>query len=334
VTAVAPENQPPYDMSKPDRGYQTVLNGAAYIVMADRYWRATGDDAILAELWDSLKACNDFSLNLRPAYGLSQVMAMPTPGSDHHALGETEWFEAPEPGWRGYVTHAGGVRLAQVQIMRRMAEAMEDADYAAKCDAWLAAGAQALEEKLWNGTYYLNFNEPETGQKSDLVFGYQLDGQWIADWHGLPPVFPPERAQTVLHTLRETNYRLSQSGLVNYANPDGTPAKVGGYGTYSYFPPELFMLAMTYMYAGQRDFGLRLLERCLTNLMRWGYLWDWPNIIRGDADTGQRDFGADYYQDLMLWAVPAALAGQDLTGPLQPGGLLARVVEAARGAVQ
>ena len=238
-------------------GYQTVLNGACYVIMVDRYWQVSGDDAVLAEFWDSLKRCNDFSMNLRPAYGLAQVMAMPTPGTDTHGLGDTEWFEAPEPGWKGYVTHAGGVRMAQVQIMRRMAAAMGDDAYHARCDAWLEAGAQALEEHLWAGEYYLNFNEPETGQKSDLVFGYQLDGQWVTDWHGVAGAFPPSRVERTLQTVAATNCALSQSGAVNYATAEGEPAKVGGYGTFSYFPPELYMLAMTYMYNGQQEFGLR-----------------------------------------------------------------------------
>jgi uncharacterized protein (DUF608 family) len=331
ITATDPANKPPYDLASPEPGYQTVLNGACYIVMVDRYWRALGDDNVLAEFWDSLKRCNDFSMNLRPAYGLSQVIAMPTPGTDSHGLGDTEWFEAPEPGWKGYVTHAGGVRMAQVQIMRRMATAMRDDEYIQQCDAWLEAGADALEEQLWAGDYYLNFNEPETSLRSDLVFGYQLDGQWITDWHGLPGVFPPARVEKTLQTIRQMNCALSQSGAVNYANPDGIPARVGGYGTFSYFPPELFMLAMTFMYEGQRAFGLDLLHRCLYNITcRWGYTWDMPNTVRGDADTGQRAFGADYYQNMMLWAVPAALAGQDLRGPLQPGGHVERVLQAGK----
>ena len=326
VTANGPDNHPPYGLARPDTGYQTVLNGACYIVMADRYWRTRKDDDFLREFWDSLKRCNDFSMNLRPAYGLSQVMAMPTPGTDGYSLGDTEWFEAPEPGWKGYVTHAGAVRMAQVQIMRRMAESMGDAAYIAQCDEWLAAGARVLEEQLWAGTHYRNFIEPETGQCSDLIFGYQLDGQWIADWHGVPGVFPPERIATTLDTLRKVNCSLSQSGAVNYANPDGTPAKVGGYGTFSYFTPELYMLAMTFVYGGQREFGLDLLKRCLANLVRWGYVWDAPNTFRGDVDSGQRAFGADYYQNMMLWGVPAALRGEDLTGPCQPGGLVAKVI--------
>ena len=140
----------------------------------------------------------------------------------------------------------------------------------------------------------MNFNEPETGHKSDLIFGYQLDGQWVTDWHGVAGAFPPSRVERTLQTVAATNCALSQSGAVNYATAEGAPAKVGGYGTFSYFPPELYMLAMTYMYNGQQEFGRDLLQRCLHNIScRWGYTWDAPNTVRGDADTGQRAFGAD-----------------------------------------
>ena len=325
VTASDPARREPYDLAAPDKGYQTVLNGACYVAMADRYWRIAGDDGFLRAFWDSLKRCNDFALNLRPDYGPSQVVAMPTPGTDGHALGDTEWFEAPEPGWKGYVTHAGGIRLAQVAIMRRMALAMGDAAYAARCADWLQAGQQALEDVLWNEICYWNFKEPETGSQSDLVFGYQLDGQWIARAHGLEGVFPPDRVATTLDTIRAVNCRLSQSGAVNYARTDGRAAPVGGYGPFSYFPPELFMLSMTYMYEGHRDFGLALLQRCLANIARWGYVWDFPNTTRGDCDTGQRTFGADYYQNMMLWAVPAALQDADLAGPNRERGLAQRI---------
>jgi uncharacterized protein (DUF608 family) len=330
ITAREEANKAPYELAHPDLGYQTVLNGACYVVMVDRYWRSCGDNNFLAEFWSSLKRCNDFSMNLRSSYGLSQVVAMPTPGTDNSPLGDTEWFEAPEPGWKGYVAHAGGVRMAEVAIMRRMAEAMNDLEYVKKCDDWLQAGSKALEEKLWAGSYYLNFNEPETGQKSDLIFGYQLDGQWITDWHGLPGAFPKERVEKTLETIRNANCKISQTGATNYANPDGTPAKVGGYGPFSYFTPELFMLAMTYIYEGQRDYGLYLLRRCLENVVRWGYMWDYLNMTRGDVDSGQRGFGADYYQNMMLWALPAALAGQDLSNPCQPGGLVQRVISAGQ----
>ena len=131
---------------------QESLNAVCVIAMVDRLWQLSGKEpAWLEEFWESLKRCNDWNLNLRPDYGLSQVLSMPAGDAG------TEWFEAPEPGWKGYATHAGGIRMSQVAIMRRMAAAMKDAPYVAKCDAWLSAGTEALEKHLWNekaGSYF------------------------------------------------------------------------------------------------------------------------------------------------------------------------------------
>ena len=314
---------PACDIAVPSRGYQTVLNGACYVIMADRYWKRTGDKEMLREFWDSLKRCTDWSFSLRPEYGPSQVLAMPTGNAD------AEWFEAPEPGWKGYFTHGGGVRLAQAAVMREMAVTMDDREYLAKCDAWIEASQKALEEHLWAGNCYYNFHEPETGEKSDFVFGYQLDGEWIADYQGVQGIFPKNRIDTTLETIKNINCQISSTGAVNYANTDGSPAQVGGYGTYSYFPPELLMLAMNYMYEGQQEFGMFLAKRCWENITcSKGYTWDAPNIMQGDANEGHRRWGWDYYQNMMLWSLPAAINGQDLTGPCRKGGLVQRVIEA------
>ena len=41
-------------------------------------------------------------------------------------------------------------------------------------------------------------------------------------------------------------------------------------------------------------------------------------------------YGADYYQDMMLWAVPAALKGERLAAPCKKGGLVDRIIQAAK----
>lgn len=46
------------------------------------------------------------------------------------------------------------------------------------------------------------------------------------------------------------------------------------------------------------------------------------------GDTGERVYGTDYSQDMMLWALPAAIAGTDLAGPCRPGGLVDRIIGA------
>jgi len=317
---------PPVDFAKPTRGYQTALNGPCYVDMLDRYLLCHDKDRkIVHEFYNSVKKNTVFTVNLRPEYEIGdRIISMPSGNVG------TEWFEAPEPGWFGMVPHVGGIHLANLRMSQRMAEAVGDSEFAQQCREWIEAGVNSTETKMWAATHYLTYWEPESGKKSDLVFGYQLDGQWMAKFHGLDGVFRADRVKTTLETIKRCNAALSKSGAANYAHADGTPAPVGGYGTYSYFPPEVLMLAMTYMYEGERQFGIDLARRCWENIVcKWRYTWDMPNIMRGDADTGERTYGHDYYQDMMLWSLPAALEGKDLGAPVKPGGLVHRILQAA-----
>jgi uncharacterized protein (DUF608 family) len=317
---------PPVDFANTTRGYQFATNGISLAAMLDRYYLCYSDQdpGFVNEFYPMLKQCMIWTVNLRPAYPIGEsIIAMPTGDAG------AEWFEASDPGWYGMAAHIGGLHLAQLRITQRFAGLAGDTAFAQECQAWISSAAEVMQTQLWTGTYYLNYFEPETGRKSDLVFGYQLDGQWITDHHGLLTALPKAQVQTTLETIKG-NVALSSTGAVNYANPDGTLTDVGGYGPYSYFPPEALMLAMTYIYEGQIDYGLDLAYKVWHNLVcAQGYTWDMPNIMNGSVDNGRRSYGWDYYQDMMLWSLPAALAGLDFGRPAKPGGLVARVLEAS-----
>ena len=321
-------NTAPIDFASTTRGYQFATNGISLAAMLDRYFLCYPErrKEFVREFYAVLKRCMIWTVNLRPEYPLGdRIIAMPTGNVG------TEWFEAPEPGWAGMTAHVGGLHLAQLRITERFAEAAGDKAFAEQCREWLKAGCESMERKLWTGSYYLNYWEPETNRKSDLVFGYQLDGEWITDHHGLPSALPKNRVQQTLQTIKHCNVAVTKYGAVNYARADGTPAPVKGYGTYSYFPPEALMLAMNFMYEGQKDLGLELAHKVWHNLVcSQGYTWDMPNIMRGDVDTGERTYGNDYYQDMMLWSLPAALEGKDFGAPMRPGALVDRILRAAR----
>ncbi|MBI4584810.1 MAG: hypothetical protein HY717_12415 [Planctomycetes bacterium] len=150
----------------------------------------------------------------------------------------------------------------------------------------------------------------------------QLDGDWANFFHGLPGVFRTDRAKIVLETVKKTC--LVETGAISFASREGEKELT----TYGIFVPEIMILGMTYMYQGESKLGLDIVRRLMDNLVRHQRIgWDLPNMIR--ADTGARTFGTDYYQNMILWSLPAALAGQDLTGPSKPGGLVDRVLKAA-----
>lgn len=328
------------EMAIPSPGYQTTLNGPCYVDMVDRYWQRTGDDAVIKEFYDSIKRNTIYTMNLRS--GPDGVASVPNgnrnPTQPNGRPGSgLDWFEGN--GFFGMTPHVAGIHLAHLRIVERMAEKAGDHAFADQCRGWFQEGSHSVEDKLWTGTYYLNYYEPETGKKSDLVFGYQLDGDWMAFYHGLPEVFKTDRAKTTLNTIKNTCMALTPYGAANFCNPDGTPAtseqymaEAWGldYGSFGYFPPEVFMLAATYMYQDQMELGAELAKSCLEGITRWGYTWTQPNIVNGA--TGKRVYGSDYYQNMMLWAVPAAFQRQDLAAFARQGGLIDRVIAAGKKA--
>ena len=312
------------DFASPRYFWQVSLNGTCYVDMVDRVWQRTGDDRVLEDYYASLKRCTTYTMDLRKGPG--GVISMPE-------VGGMEWFELGE--WMGMCSHLGGLRLAHLRIMERMAQDMGDDDYVARCREWYADGSRAMEEEMWAGSYYLNYYDLETGKKSDDVMGYQLDGQWAADFHGLPSVFKPDRIKKTLETISRCNVALTpEVGAANFSRPDGQPLPTGSevaeYGPYAMFTPELLLLAMTYIYAGEAEFGLELARRHWETLVcRQRHPWDMPNTVRGD--TGQRIYGTDYYQAMMLWALPAALEGKDIRAHGLEGGFVDRIIQAGKG---
>jgi len=294
------------------------------VEMVDKLWLRTGDGAVVKEFYDAVKRTTIHTMNLRPDYGEKQVISMPTGDKD------SEWVEFVP--LYGLVSHVGGLHLAQLRMAKRMAQEVGDAEFAKQCDQWFEAGSGALEEYLWADTHYLLYHEFQSGKKSDVLMGCQLDGQWLAQFHGLPGVFRPDRVKTTLETISKANADPQRCpyGMRVFANADGSKAK----GSFSYwgdagtFSSEGFMLGMTYLYNGQRDEGEDVIRRTLAYVMiRNGYTWDFPLVW--EVDSGKRVYGSDYYQNMMLWSVPAVMAGQDLSGPCKPGGLVDRILRAA-----
>ena len=84
------------------------------------------------------------------------------------------------------------------------------------------------------------------------------------------------------------------------------------------------------MYAGQAEFGLEVMRRMIHKIhCERGMSWYGSNIV--DSPGGELAFGTEYTIGTQLWAVPAAMLGQDLRAPSQPGGLVDRVLRAAAG---
>lgn len=305
---------PPRDFTKASYEWQIGLNGACFADLVHRLWLRTGDDDIVREFYPAVKKNVEFTIGLADGeHGLI---------SFHREGPGQEWWEHTPV--YGMVTHLAGVRLAQLRFAQEMAAEVGDSAFEQQCEEWIENASRLLEKHLWNETTqsYDFYRYPAKDLHSDDIMSSQLDGQWMVDLHGSQAVFSVNRIQAVLNTIRKTCY--VDRGLAGFADAETGP-DLARYGT---FPPEVNIVAMTYMYNGHPELGLEIARRNMDNIIRQqGLGWDMPNLIR--CDTGARTYGADYYQNMVLWGLPAALAGQDLAGPCKKDGLVARMLRAA-----
>lgn len=129
-----------------------------------------------------------------------------------------------------------------------------------------------------------------------------------------------------------SNVKLGNGfGVLNYARADGN--YIGdtndAYGKYSIFTQNTIVLAMTYLYAGQYERGMDLAYNTWRNLIiKQGLGWDFTHIVH--ALDGCKMFGADYNQQSVIWSLPAAIMGKDVSAPCKPGGIVFEMLKAAR----
>jgi uncharacterized protein (DUF608 family) len=312
--------------------YQEVVSGFCYVVAAYLHWKITGDESFMKEFYPSVKKALQYSFTQRPDLGPSQIIAMPP--HREHAWNDIDWFE--DRPLYGYVSDAGGLRLAGAEMLKAWAQAMGDSDEVEYLDSLISAGKEAMQKYLWQGDHYLVYNDPKTGKMLDAFFSPTLNGQYYAHYAGLPPVFPKENVERVLAMLRDKVCKLSKVGMPPlYSAPDGTlwNKDKTGYltGSYVYTNHQVIWNAITFMYEGQKDFGLELLRKNLAlSYLVWGYTWDGTNCCSAGGDTGEVNYGWDYWFNWSIWTAPAALLNRDITALSQPGGLVFRMLEAGK----
>jgi len=313
--------------------YQEVVSGFCYVAAAFVHWKITGDEVFMKEFYPSVKKALQYSFTQRPDLGASQIIAMPP--HREHAWNDIEWFE--DRSMYGYVTHPGGLRMAGAEMLKAWAQAMGDAEEVTYLDSLVAAGKEAMQKYLWKDDHYLIYNDTMTGKTLDAIFSPTLNGQYYAHYNGVPTVFPKENVEKVLALQRDKVCKISKLGMPPiYANPDGTiwNKDKTGYltGAYLYTNHQVIWNALTFIYEGQKEFGLELLRMNLEiSYLVWGYTWDGTNCCSAGGDTGEVNYGWDYWFNWSIWNAPAALLNKDITALSQPGGLVHKILEAGKG---
>jgi len=324
----------PCEMASPTIGYQVSTNVPCVVDMLDRYRQVYGDQSYEAEFYPVLKKLVEFGIDLNR--GEDGIVSMPDRTvSVWEFPYETEIWE-----WvysTGINVHVGGMKLASVRIAKQWADRQGDSTFADQCDQWYEQGIASLE-KAWRDDHYAAAYEPESGIEIDNIFSVALDGQWQAKLAGADPVFPQDRAKSMLRRISETCVEMSPIGALHQVTASGEmtggakePGKEGrwSYPSEEIYPCSPFHVGMAYMAEGDNEMGLEIIRQLMQSYTsEQGLTWFGPCSVSGI--DGRHMVGSEYSMLCFSWLLPAMLKGQTFAGPAEEGGLVHRILQAAR----
>ena len=291
-----------YERQNPYYQLLHVTSSCNYVDIVDRLWLRTRDDSIILELYPSVKKAVQYLQSL-DADEDGLLDCRPGRNCAHQFYGS--W------NWKGAAVHVEGMWLSALQMAKRMAEKVGDYSFAKDCQVWWNLGQISLEKKLWNGKYYIVYNDTTSNSKSDTILSNQLCGQWCSRLHGVEDVFPEDKVRKVMKIIKEKCIPAAQWGAAGAVRPNGKIDRSGGETSEGTFTPENLILAMTMLYTGDTKTGLKIAYETMHNLvLEQGFQWDLPNTIV--AETGEWLHGNDFDQLMILWSLPAAIFGQNL----------------------
>lgn len=309
---------------------QHTCGAGEYAQLVYRYYLRTGDEQFLKDFWPSARDSLDFMLSLdRDGDGLVE---------DHPHTVEGEFFPGNNPldcwPWHGASSYTAGKGLGALVCGIKMAQLAGDEKQAAAWQAVLARGQKTYEEKLWTGQFYRTYNDTRTGRRNDACFSAQLSSVWCTRVLGLEDPLPAERIKTALDSISRLNVPASPYGMVNAVFADGKPCVEGGPGGDRVWSRDVFIqcnatAAMVYYYHGRRGEGEKAARPMLDAIFRGPHPMPWSQPCGINSVTGGTCHGHDYYDHMVVWTYPMAMAGQDVRAACAPGGLIARILEAA-----
>jgi uncharacterized protein (DUF608 family) len=301
----------PTSMRDPRYSCQHPLNSGQYAQMVYRLYLRTGDRSLLSRFYDSTQR------GIRYQYSLDDDDC----GLVHdqsHALPGEPWpanqFYDVWP-WQGTSGYVAGTWLATLAAGVALATAAGDVHFATECSDRLRKAQGAFEQNLWNGSSYRLWNDKQAGKASEVCLANQLMAQWCVRIMGLPDVLPAAHIHSALDTIERLNMKATSYGLINGVTPEGKPfdTKLNPSGDHAknIFVGENLCAAMTFIYHGRRDTGLEIARRLYDALaVKNRSPWNQRCLLNGE--TGLPQWGTDYYSNLVVWALPMALAGESV----------------------
>ncbi|XP_028821210.1 non-lysosomal glucosylceramidase [Denticeps clupeoides] len=309
---VKTRNVVPHDIGDPDDEPWARVN--AYIIHDTADWKdlnlkfvlqvyrdfhLTQDQQYLADMWPICQAVMESEMKF---------------DQDGDGLIENSGYaDQTYDGWTttGPSAYCGGLWLASVCVMCKMARLLGAAGVFQRYADILQRGTAAFHRLVWNGQYY---NYDSSGRDlSNSVMSDQCAGQWFLRASGLGDgdfqVFPAEKIRSALNTVFDLNvmkFGGGQMGAVNGMRPEGVPDR-SSVQSDEVWVGVVYGLAATMIHEGMLEEGLRTAEGCYRTVWeRLGMAFQTPEAYC------ERDIyrSLAYMRPLSIWAMQLALDGR------------------------
>jgi non-lysosomal glucosylceramidase len=255
-----------------------------YIQMVLRDCFFTNDAAYLQEMWPSVKKAIVYVLQERSKNG-----------------GALPWMEGIMCSYDNFPMygHAAYLLSQWASAMGMAAEAAKDlgdAAFESQCRAIGQQAVQAMEENLWNGSYYRLYNELGGPKgKDEGCLTDQLIGQWTAHLCGLGHLFRPERVRQALSEIVRRSFNGQFLRNCSWPqHPEFFPVHETDWWVDQANTPwtgvELAFASLL-LYEGLYDEAMRIIEAVDTRYRKAGLYWD------------HQEFGGHYYRPMSAWAI-------------------------------
>ncbi len=253
------------------------------MVLRDFFW--TGDQAYLEAMWPSVLSGIDYILTNRDADG----DMMP----DMEGI-MCSYDNFPMYGLASYIQSQWMAAMASVS---KAAEVMGDKQTKRLSDEILQKGRRLMDDKLWNGKYYMLSNDymGEKGEDQGVLTD-QLVGQWMAYQSGLGSLLDPEKVHSALQQVMAYSY-IRDFGLRNCTWPA---------------TPDLFPIQHSDLWVDQANTCWTGVELAFASLLLYEGLVKEAEMVIKSVDERYRkaglywdhqEFGGHYYRPMSAWSI-------------------------------
>jgi non-lysosomal glucosylceramidase len=269
-------------------------------IYQDYLW--SGDKDFLNELWPNVIEAIEWQINRAQKYGLP-----------HHLNNTYDWWAFED---KDIVSYNAFLHLAALKAAEKMAEVKEDQEFAATCEKNFHMSREVLIDKMWNDHHFLAWYQ-EDGNHPQTVMTDVLYGQLWAEILGLGLLVDKNKLEKQLSQEKKVNDTPYGLKVMEEKGRESTALSKGFYtenrqkqrDELVWEAGSLDWSALNIYLDGDEDEGLEMAGKIFKKWQQQlNDQWDIRDL--STAWNGEPWCNSHYARQLIFWAIPLALSGQ------------------------